>query len=222
MILDLCRKDLRPSKILTRHALENAIAAVCASGGSTNAVLHLIAIARELNIPLDMHDFDAISERTPFICDLSPGGKYVAKDYQDAGGSRVLAQRLIERGALHDMPTVSGRTLFEEAALAKETSGQQVILPWSRPLKPTGGLVIMKGNLAPEGAVIKVAGHERIHHTGPARVFDSEDLCFAAINEGRNQAERCAGDSVRRSARRPRHARNARRNRGDQGDSGAF
>ena len=185
MILDLCRMDMRPSKILTRAALENAIAAVCASGGSTNAVLHLIAIARELSIPLDMHDFDAISERTPFICDLSPGGKYVAKDYQDAGGSRVLAARMKERGALQDAPTVSGRTIFEEAALAKETPGQQVILNWDKPLKPTGGLVIMKGNLAPEGAVIKVAGHERIHHTGPARVFDSEDLCHAAVEAGR-------------------------------------
>ena len=185
MILDLCRNDMRPSKILTRAALENAIAAVCASGGSTNAVLHLIAIARELSIPLDMHDFDAISERTPFICDLSPGGKYVAKDYQDAGGSRVLAARMKGRGMLQDAPTVSGRTIFEEAALAKETSGQQVILDWDKPLKPTGGLVIMKGNLAPEGAVIKVAGHERIHHTGPARVFDSEDLCHAAVEAGR-------------------------------------
>ena len=185
MILDLCRKDVRPSKIVTRPALENAIAAVCASGGSTNAVLHLIAIARELSIPLDMHDFDAISERTPFICDLSPGGKYVAKDYQDAGGSRVLASRLKERGALQDALTVSGRTIFEEAALAKETPGQEVILDWNKPLKPTGGLVIMKGNLAPEGAVIKVAGHERIHHTGPARVFDSEALCHAAVEAGK-------------------------------------
>ncbi len=184
MILDLCRNDVRPSKILTRAALENAIAAVCASGGSTNAVLHLLAIARELSIPLDMQDFDAISERTPFICDLSPGGKYAATDYQDAGGSRVLAARMIERGALQDAPTVSGRTIFEEAALAKETPGQQVILDWEAPLKPTGGLVIMKGNLAPEGAVIKVAGHERIHHTGPARVFDSEDLCHAAVEAG--------------------------------------
>src|ERR1700729_3136535 len=118
MIMDLCKNDTRPSKILTRESLENAIAAVCASGGSTNAVLHLIAIARELDIPLDMHDFDEISERTPFICDLSPGGKYAAKDYQDAGGSRVLAARLKERGQLHDTPTVSGRTLFGEADAA--------------------------------------------------------------------------------------------------------
>ncbi len=185
MIMDLCRNDMRPSKILTRESIENAIAAVCASGGSTNAVLHLIAIARELAIPLGMQDFDEISERTPFICDLSPGGKYVAKDYQDAGGSRVLATRLRERGELHDTPTVSGLTLYQEADKAVETPGQPVILHWDAPLKPTGGLVIMKGNLSPEGSVIKVAGHERIHHTGPARVFDSEDLCHAAVEAGK-------------------------------------
>ena len=184
MILDLCRNDVRPSHILTRKSLENAIAAVCASGGSTNAVLHLIAIAREMNIPLDMADFDRISEATPFICDLSPGGKYVARDYQDAGGSRVLAARLRERGALHDTPTVSGLTLYQEADKAVETPNQPVILNWDQPLKQTGGLVIMKGNLSPQGSVIKVAGHERIHHTGPARVFDSEDLCHAAVERG--------------------------------------
>ena len=184
MIMDLCRNDVRPSKLLTRASLENAIAAVCASGGSTNAVLHLIAIARECGIALEMADFDRISEATPFICDLSPGGKYVAKDYQDAGGSRVLAARLRERGQLHDAPTVSGLTLYQEADKAAETPGQPVIRSWSTPLKPTGGLVIMKGNLAPEGSVIKVAGHERIHHTGPARVFDSEDACHAAVEAG--------------------------------------
>jgi dihydroxy-acid dehydratase len=185
MIMDLCRNDLRPSKILTREALENAIVAVCASGGSTNAVLHLIAIARELALPLEMADFDRISERTPFICDLSPGGKYVAKDYQDAGGSRVLARRLLDAGLLHgDTMTVSGRTLAQEAGKAVETPGQPVIRTLDQPLKATGGLVIMRGNLAPEGAVIKVAGHERIFHTGPARVFDSEDACFAAVQAG--------------------------------------
>ena len=184
LVMELARKGVTPRQILTRQSLENAISAVCASGGSTNAVLHLIAIARELDIPLDMHDFDEISERTPFICDLSPGGKYVAKDYQDAGGSRVLAARLRERGQLHDSPTVSGKTLFEEADAAVETPGQPVIRTWENPLKQTGGLVILKGNLAPEGCVIKVAGHERLNHTGPARVFDSEDLCFAAINRG--------------------------------------
>ena len=185
MVMDLVSKGVRPSSILTRAALENAIAAVCASGGSTNAVLHLIAIARELGIPLDIKDFDEISERTPFICDLSPGGKYVAKDYQDAGGSRVLAHRLKERGQLQDGPTVSGKTIFEEADAAVEAPGQPVIHAWASPLKATGGLVIMHGNLSPEGSVIKVAGHERIHHQGPARVFDSEDACFAAVEAGK-------------------------------------
>ena len=185
LVMDLVRRDVRPSTILTRQALENAITAVCASGGSTNAVLHLLAIAHELGIPLTMEDFDAISERTPFICDLSPGGKYAAKDYQQAGGSRVMAQRLLERGQLHDTPTVSGKTLHEEAGRAHETPNQPVIRAWADPLKPTGGLVILRGNLAPEGCVVKVAGHERIHHTGPARVFDSEDLCHAAVEAGR-------------------------------------
>jgi dihydroxy-acid dehydratase len=186
MIMDLCRNDVRPSKILTRHALENAIVAVCASGGSTNAVLHLIAIANEMHIPLTMDDFDRISEHTPFICDLSPGGKYVAKDYQDAGGSRVLAKRLLDAGLLKgDQLTVSGKTIAEEAALAKETPNQPVIRELKNPLKPTGGLVIMRGNLAPEGAVIKVAGHERIFHQGVARVFESEDACHAAVEAGK-------------------------------------
>jgi dihydroxy-acid dehydratase len=183
-LMDLVRKGITPRQILTREALENAITAVCASGGSTNAVLHLIAIAHELGIPLSMEDFDSISERTPFICDLSPGGKYAAKDYQEAGGSRVLAKRLMDRGQLHDIPTVTGKSLHEEAQLAVETPGQPVIHEWSNPLKPTGGLVILRGNLAPDGCVVKVAGHERIHHTGPARVFDSEDACFAAVEAG--------------------------------------
>jgi dihydroxy-acid dehydratase len=185
MVMDLARSGLTPRKILTREALENAIAAVCASGGSTNAVLHLIAIARELDIPLEMADFDRISEKTPFICDLSPGGKYVASDYQAAGGSRVLAARLKEHGSLYDIPTVSGKTIFEEAAAAVETPNQPVIRAWSNPLKATGGLVIMKGNLATEGAVIKVAGHERLHHTGIARVFDSEEECHLAVEAGK-------------------------------------
>ncbi|HTC74059.1 MAG TPA: dihydroxy-acid dehydratase [Edaphobacter sp.] len=186
LVMDLARAGLTPRKIINRQSIDNAIAAVAASGGSTNAVLHLIAIARELDIPLSMEDFDRISERTPFICDLSPGGKYAAKDYQDAGGSRLLAQRLLEKGLLKgDSITVSGRTLAEEAALAVETPGQPVIHTWDKALKPTGGLVIMRGNLAPDGAVIKVAGHERIHHTGPARVFDSEDDCHAAIEAGK-------------------------------------
>jgi dihydroxy-acid dehydratase len=186
LVMELARQDLRPSKILTRKALENAITAVCASGGSTNAVLHLIAIANELNIPLSVDDFDKISEHVPFICDLSPGGKYVAKDYQDAGGSRLLAKRLLDAGLLHgDQVTVTSKTLAEEASAAVETPNQPVIHTLDKPLKPTGGLVILKGNLAPEGCVIKVAGHERLFHQGPARVFDSEDACFAAVESGK-------------------------------------
>jgi dihydroxy-acid dehydratase len=186
LVMDLARAGLTPRKIINRQSIDNAIAAVAASGGSTNAVLHLIAIASELDIPLSMEDFDRISERTPFICDLSPGGKYAAKDYQDAGGSRLLAKRLLEKGLLKgDSITVSGKTLAEEAALAVETPGQPVIHTWDKALKPTGGLVIMRGNLAPDGAVIKVAGHERINHTGPARVFDSEDDCHAAVEAGK-------------------------------------
>jgi len=191
MIMELCKHDVRPSKILTRQALENAVTAVCASGGSTNAVLHLIAIANELGIKLnpggnEMDIFDRISERTPFICDLSPGGRYAATDYQAAGGSRVLAKRLLDAGLLDgSQPTVSGRTLAEEAALAVETPNQPVIHTLDKPLKATGGLVILKGNLAPEGCVVKVAGHERLFHQGPARVFDSEDACHAAVEAGK-------------------------------------
>jgi dihydroxy-acid dehydratase len=185
LVMDLARSGLTPRKIVTRKSIENAIAAVCASGGSTNAVLHLIAIGHEFGIPVSMDDFDRISERTPFICDLSPGGKYAAKDYQDAGGSRLLAKRLKERGLLHDSPTVSGKTLYEEADAAVETLDQPVIHAWESALKPTGGLVIMKGNLAPEGCVIKVAGHERLNHTGTARVFDNEEDCHAAVEAGK-------------------------------------
>jgi dihydroxy-acid dehydratase len=185
MVMDLARRGVKPSDILTRKSIENAIAAVAASGGSTNAVLHLIAIAHELKIPLSMEDFDQISEHTPFICDLSPGGKYAAKDYQDAGGSRLLAQRLLQRNQLHDGPTVSGRTMHEEAALAVETPDQPVIYTWDKPLKTTGGLVILRGNLAPEGCVIKVAGHERLLHTGTARVFENEEDCHRAVEAGK-------------------------------------
>jgi dihydroxy-acid dehydratase len=186
LVMDLVRSGLKPSQIITRESIEDAISAVAASGGSTNAVLHLIAIANELDIPLTVDDFDAISEKTPFICDLQPGGKFVAKDYQDAGGSRVLVKRLLDKGLLHGKtPTVTGKTLREEAAAAVETPGQPVIHTWETALKQTGGLVILKGNLAPEGCVVKVAGHERIHHTGIARVFDSEDACFHAVEAGK-------------------------------------
>ncbi len=185
LVMELVRAGLKPSQILTRQSLEDAITAVCASGGSTNAVLHLLAIAHELNLPLSMADFDRISEQTPFICDLQPGGVFVARDYQDAGGSRVLAARLLEKGLLHgEAPTVTGHTLREEAATAAETPGQPVIRPWANPLKSTGGLVILHGNLAPEGCVVKVAGHERVLHTGTARVFNSEDACFHAVQAG--------------------------------------
>jgi dihydroxy-acid dehydratase len=182
ILMDAVRANRRPSQIITRKSLENAIASVAASGGSTNAVLHLIAIARELNIPLTVDDFDTISKRTPFICDLTPAGKYVAKDYQAAGGSRLLAQRLISAGhADGSALAISGKTLAEEAALANETPGQDVIHTFENPIKPTGGLVILKGNLAPEGCVMKVAAFGRYEHRGPARVFDSEDACFAAV-----------------------------------------
>jgi len=182
ILMNAVRKNIRPSDIITRTSIENAIAAVAASGGSTNAVLHFLAIAREMGIPLHIDDFDRISDRTPFICDLTPAGKYVAKDYQAAGGSRLLAQRLIERGyAQGDTITISGRTLSEEAADAVETPGQVVIGSFDKPLKAHGGLVILKGNLAPEGSVMKIAAANKLDHRGPARVFESEDECFEAV-----------------------------------------
>jgi dihydroxy-acid dehydratase len=182
ILMDAVRANRRPSQIITRKSLENTIASVAASGGSTNAVLHLIAIARELGIPLTVDDFDEISKRTPFICDLTPAGKFVASDYQAAGGSRLLAQRLIDAGhADGSTLTISGKTLAEEAALAQETPGQVVIHTFEDPIKPTGGLVILKGNLAPEGCVMKIAAAGRYDHRGPARVFDSEDDCFLAV-----------------------------------------
>ena len=185
ILMDAVRANRRPSQIITRTSIENTIASVAASGGSTNAVLHLIAIARELGIPLNVDDFDEISKRTPFICDLTPAGKYVASDYQAAGGSRLLAQRLINAGhADGSTLTISGKTLAEEAALAIETPGQPVIHTFEDPIKPTGGLVILKGNLAPEGSVMKIAAANRVEHRGPARVFECEDDCFAAVQAG--------------------------------------
>ncbi len=186
IVMDLARAGLTPSKIVTREAIVNAYVSACASGGSTNVVLHLLAIAREFNIPFTIDDFNAISDRTPHICDLSPGGTYVAKDYQDAGGSRLLARRLLDAGLIDGTQlTVTARTLAEEAADAVETPNQPVIHTIDKPLKATGGLVILKGNLAPEGCVVKVAGHERILHTGPARVFESEGACHAAVEAGK-------------------------------------
>jgi dihydroxy-acid dehydratase len=185
ILMDAVRANRRPSQIITRTSIENTIASVAASGGSTNAVLHLLAIAREMGIPLSIDDFDVISKRTPFICDLTPAGKFVASDYQAAGGSRLLAKRLIDAGhADGSTLTISGRTLAEEAALAEETPGQVVIHTFDNPIKPTGGLVILKGNLAPEGSVMKVAAANRYDHRGPARVFECEEDCFAAVQSG--------------------------------------
>ena len=180
--VELLRRGIRPSDVITRPALENAIASVCASGGSTNAVLHLLAIAREAGVALAIDDFDRISERTPLIADLKPGGRYVANDLYEAGGVRLMAKRLLEAGLLRsEALTVSGRSIGEEAREGRETPGQVVVRPLSDPLKPTGGLVILKGNLAPEGCVVKVAGYERMYHRGPARIFDREEDAFAAV-----------------------------------------
>jgi dihydroxy-acid dehydratase len=175
LVMQVLADDLRPSSIITRESLENAIATVCMSGGSTNGVLHLLAVANEAGIELTIDDFDRISERTPLLGDLKPGGRFVAKDLYEAGGIGVLAKRLDEAGVLHrDQITVTGRTIGKEADAATETPGQEVVRPLSDPLKPTGGLVILRGNLAPEGCVVKVAGEERRSHTGAARVFGSE------------------------------------------------
>ena len=185
LVMELVRGGRKPSEIITPKAVENAIVSVAASGGSTNAVLHFLAIANEVGIPLTVDDFDRISSRTPLLCDLKPGGRYVAVDYQAAGGSRLLAKRLLEGGLLHgECLNVTGKTLAEEASAAKETPGQDVIHTRDKALKATGGLVILKGNLAPEGCVIKVAGHKRLEHRGRARVFDCEQDAFHAVESG--------------------------------------
>ena len=181
-VVDLVRGGVRPRDILTRAALENAITSVAATGGSTNAVLHLLAIAREAGVDLSLADFDRISARVPLIADLKPSGRFVATDLHAAGGSALIAQRLSAGQLLASAsPTVTGRTIGDEAALARETPGQQVVRDVGRPLKPTGGLVIVSGNLAPEGAVVKVSGTERVRHRGPARVFESEEAAFDAV-----------------------------------------
>jgi dihydroxy-acid dehydratase len=185
LVMDLLKADLRPSRIITRKAIENAIASVAATGGSTNAVLHLLAIAREAGVELTIDDFDRISERTPLIADLKPGGRFVASDLYKAGGIQLVAKRLLDGGLLHgDAMTVLGNTIAEAAQMTRETQGQEVVRPMSQPLKQTGGLVILKGNLAPEGCVVKVAGHERMVHQGPARVFDREEDAFKAVQAG--------------------------------------
>ena len=186
LVMDMLRSDLRPSKILTRKSIENAIASVAATGGSTNAVLHLLAIASEAGVQLTIDDFDRISERTPLIADLKPGGRFVASDLYHAGGIQLVAKRLIDAGLIHgDAITVTGKTIAEAAEMTKETAGQEVVRAIANPLKATGGLVILKGNLAPEGCVVKVAGHERMIHRGPARVFNREEDAFAAVQAGK-------------------------------------
>jgi dihydroxy-acid dehydratase len=182
LALDLVREDVRPSAILTRASIENAIAAVAASGGSTNAVLHLLAIARELDLPLDLDDFDEIATRTPVVADLKPGGRFVATDLHRAGGVGLVARELVNAGLVDGSAVnVDGRTLAEIAGAASETPGQEVVVPFARPLKQNGGLAVLRGNLATEGAIVKLVGHERRLHRGPARVFDSEEECFAAV-----------------------------------------
>ena len=186
LVMDLLRRGLRPRDIATRPAFENAIAGVVASGGSTNAVLHLLAMAHDAGVDLAIDDFDRISRRTPLICDLKPGGRYVAVDLDRAGGIQFVAQRLIEGGLMDGARlTPTGKTLAEEAAAARETPGQDVVRPLSHPLKPHGGLVVLKGNIAPEGCVVKIAGYERTYHRGPARVFEREEDAMAAVTGGR-------------------------------------
>jgi dihydroxy-acid dehydratase len=182
LVLNMLKRGTRAKEILTRRALENAIAGVAASGGSTNSVLHLLAIAREAGVPLVLDDFQKISERTPLLCDLKPFGRFVATDMHRAGGIALLAQRLIQAKKLHEQAvTVTGKTIGEEAALAVETPDQEVIAPLDKPLKSSGGLVILHGNVAPEGCVAKISGHERLSHRGPARVFDSEEDAMQAV-----------------------------------------
>ena len=189
MVLDLLRRDITPSKVITKTAIENAIAGVAATGGSTNSVLHLLAIANEANIPLSIDDFDRVSSKTPIIADLKPGGRFVATDLYAAGGTALIAKRMIEAGLLQgDAITVTGKTLAQEADTAKEKPKQEVVRNAKNPLKPTGGLVILKGNLAPEGCVMKVAGHNTMNFRGTARVFDSEEAAFAEIDKNKIKA----------------------------------
>jgi dihydroxy-acid dehydratase len=193
LAMTLVRHDIRPSSIVTRGAIDNAIAAVAATGGSTNAVLHLLALAHEMQIPLSIDDFDAIAARTPIVADMTPGGRYTAADLYDAGGISLVMRELLKRDLIDgEQKTVDGRTVSRIAAAAKETEGQKVVLPIETPLKETGGLAILHGSLAPEGCVVKLAGHERLEHRGPARVFDSETACFEAV---KNRQIR-AGDVV--------------------------
>src|ERR1700734_27909 len=189
IVMDVLRAGLRPRDIMTREAFENAIASVAATGGSTNAVLHLLAMAREAEVPLEIDDFQTVSERTPLLADLKPSGRFVAADMHRAGGIGLLAKRLLEGKYLHaSAKTVSGQSIGTEAERAKETPGQEVIASLSKPKKATGGLVILKGNLAPEGCVIKMSGHERLEHRGPARVFDREEDAMASVTSKKIKA----------------------------------
>jgi len=189
MVMDLLNKDLRPRQIITRKSLENAIAAVATTGGSTNAVLHLLAIANEAGIKLSIEDFDRINRKVPLLADLKPGGRFAAADLYTAGGTTLVAKRLVDAGLLHaNQPTVTGRTIGEEAKEAVETSGQQVLRPLTHPIKTTGGLVILKGNLAPDGCVVKVAGHSMMQFRGPAKVYDREEDAFVAVKAGQIKA----------------------------------
>jgi dihydroxy-acid dehydratase len=182
LAMELVLSDTRPSQVLTRAAFENAITAIAATGGSTNGVLHLLAIAAEAGIELSIDDFDTISARTPIVADIKPGGRYVATDLFRAGGVALVARELVRAGVVNeDVTGVDGRTLRQVADGAHERPGQDVVVSWDAPLKTSGGLAILRGNLAPEGCVVKLAGHERLHHRGPARVFDSEEACFAAV-----------------------------------------
>lgn len=188
LVIDLVQREVRPRDIVTRDALENAIASVASTGGSTNAVLHLLAIAHEADIDLRIEDFDRVSERTPLFADLKPGGRFMATDLYKAGGIELVAKRLKEAGLLHsEAMTVTGQTIGEVADTAKETPGQEVVRTVDDPITPTGGLVILKGNLSPDGCVVKVAGHALAQHRGPARVFDSEEAAFEEIEQGRIQ-----------------------------------
>jgi dihydroxy-acid dehydratase len=189
LLMDVLRRGQRPSEIITKESLENAIAAIACSGGSTNGVLHLLAIAKEIGVELSIDDFDRISESTPLLCDLKPGGQYVAPDLYEAGGVPLVLKRLNDAGLLHkDAQTVTGETVGTIAEQASETDGQRVVRPLDDPLKPTGGLAILRGNLAPEGCVVKLAGHERRTHTGPARVFESEEDAMAAVTASKIKA----------------------------------
>jgi dihydroxy-acid dehydratase len=182
LVMDVLRRGQRPSEVITKPALENAIAAVATSGGSTNGVLHLLAVAREMGVPLEIDEFEAISERTPLLCDLQPGGQYVATELYEAGGVPLVLARLQQAGILNsDAPTVTGRTIGEHAAEAVETDGQRVVRALAEPIKATGGFAILRGNVAPDGCVVKLSGHERRKHVGPARVFDGEEAAMAAV-----------------------------------------